>query len=55
MDDDGCTWFSQNPSGARVASAVTDSNLLQLFGMPTVQTSGVDIDDKGGVRLGLKH
>ena len=46
MDNDGCAWFGQNPSGARVANAIMDSNLLRLFGMPTVQTCGVDIDDE---------
>ena len=40
MGDNGCAWFGQNPSGARVASAVTDSDFLQLFGMP------VDIDNE---------
>jgi hypothetical protein len=47
MDDDLCAWFGSNPSGARVASAVTDSDLLLLFGMPMVQVCGVDIDDDG--------
>ena len=46
MDDDSCAWFCRYPSGARVVSAVTDSGFSCLFGMPAVQTCGVDIDDE---------
>jgi hypothetical protein len=41
MDNAGCTWFGQNPSGARVVSAATDSVFALLF--YTHNTDGVGV------------